>query len=71
MSRNLQTLGQVLRELAHMAPRKLWLGGAALAALTVVMGMTLVKSCSDFSTPSTRVPAKGALMETRAVSPGL
>lgn len=42
MSRNLQTLGQVLRELAHMAPRKLWLGGAALAALTVVMGMALL-----------------------------
>lgn len=42
MSRNLQTLGQVMRELAHMAPRRLWLGGAALAALTVVMGMALL-----------------------------
>ena len=42
MNRHLQTLVQVLRSLNAMAPRKLWLGGAALAALTVLMGMALL-----------------------------
>lgn len=32
----------MLQLLAGMAPRKLWLGGAALAALTVLMGMALL-----------------------------
>jgi ATP-binding cassette subfamily C protein CydC len=36
------SLRQVLGALAQMAPRKLWLGGAALAALTVLMGMALL-----------------------------
>ncbi len=36
------SLRQVLGALTQMAPRKLWLGGAALAALTVLMGMALL-----------------------------
>ena len=38
----LQALSQVMRGLGVMAPRTLWLGGAALAALTVLMGMALL-----------------------------
>jgi ATP-binding cassette subfamily C protein CydC len=33
---------QLLGALGQMAPRKLWLGGAALASLTVLMGMALL-----------------------------
>lgn len=35
-------LGHLLRLLAGMAPRRLWLGGALLALLTVLMGMALL-----------------------------
>ena len=42
MSAQHTSLRQVLGALAQMAPRKLWLGGAALAALTVLMGMALL-----------------------------
>ena len=33
---------EMLKLLGQMAPRNLWLGGAALAALTVLMGMALL-----------------------------
>lgn len=36
------TLWPVLAALARMAPRRLWLGGALLALLTVLMGMALL-----------------------------
>ena len=36
------TLRPVLAALARMAPRRLWLGGALLALLTVLMGMALL-----------------------------
>lgn len=36
------TLRPVLTALARMAPRRLWLGGALLALLTVLMGMALL-----------------------------
>ena len=36
------TLRPVLAALARMAPRRLWLGGALLAMLTVLMGMALL-----------------------------
>mgnify|MGYP006911694807 CR=1 FL=1 len=38
------TLWPVLAALARMAPRRLWLGGALLALLTVLMGMALLLS---------------------------
>lgn len=40
--RNTAGLGDLLRLLAGMAPRRLWLGGALLALLTVLMGMALL-----------------------------
>lgn len=42
MSAQRTSLRQVMGALAQMAPRKLWLGGATLAALTVLMGMALL-----------------------------
>lgn len=42
MSRQHVSMRQLLSALGQMAPRKLWLGGAALASLTVLMGMALL-----------------------------
>ncbi|MDR0216648.1 MAG: ATP-binding cassette domain-containing protein [Comamonas sp.] len=42
MSRQRVSMHQLLSALGQMAPRKLWLGGAALASLTVLMGMALL-----------------------------
>ena len=42
MSRQHVSVRQLLSALGQMAPRKLWLGGAALASLTVLMGMALL-----------------------------
>ena len=36
------SMREMLKLLGQMAPRNLWLGGAALAALTVLMGMALL-----------------------------
>jgi len=42
MKRTRPSLGAMLAALAAMAPRRLWLGGMALACLTVLMGMALL-----------------------------
>ena len=42
MSRQHVSMRQLLSALGQMAPRKLWLGGAGLASLTVLMGMALL-----------------------------
>lgn len=42
MKKQESSVRTMLKFLAQMAPRKLWLGGAALAALTVLMGMALL-----------------------------
>ena len=74
MSRNLQALGQVMRELGRMAPRQLWLGGAALAALTVLMGMALLGLSGWFITATALaglVPATALVFDVFMPSAGI
>ncbi|RGE42437.1 ATP-binding cassette domain-containing protein [Comamonas testosteroni] len=74
MNRHLQTLVQVLRSLSAMAPRKLWLGGAALAALTVLMGMALLGLSGWFITATAiagLVPAVALVFDVFMPSAGI
>jgi ATP-binding cassette subfamily C protein CydC len=60
--------------LGQMAPRKLWLGGAALAALTVLMGMALLGLSGWFITATALaglVPATALVFDVFMPSAGI
>lgn len=64
----------MLNLLGQMAPRKLWLGGAALAALTVLMGMTLLGLSGWFITATALaglLPATALMFDVFMPSAGI
>ena len=74
VSRNPVSLRQVLIALGQMAPRKLWLGGVALAALTVLMGMALLGLSGWFITATAiagLVPAVALVFDVFMPSAGI
>ena len=74
MSRHNVSLRQVLSALGQMAPRKLWLGGAALASLTVLMGMALLGLSGWFITATAiagLVPAVALVFDVFMPSAGI
>ena len=65
---------EMLKLLGRMAPRKLWLGGAALAALTVLMGMALLGLSGWFITATALaglVPATALVFDVFMPSAGI
>ena len=65
---------EMLKLLGQMAPRKLWLGGAALAALTVLMGMALLGLSGWFITATALaglVPATALVFDVFMPSAGI
>lgn len=74
MSGQQLALRQLLGLFARMAPRKLWLGGAALAALTVLMGMALLGLSGWFITATAiagLVPAVALVFDVFMPSAGI
>ena len=74
VSRSPVSLRQVLIALGQMAPRKLWLGGVALAALTVLMGMALLGLSGWFITATAiagLVPAVALVFDVFMPSAGI
>ncbi|ROR00629.1 ATP-binding cassette subfamily C protein CydC [Delftia acidovorans] len=68
------TLRPVLAVLARMAPRRLWLGGALLALLTVLMGMALLGLSGWFITATALaglVPATAIVFDVFMPSAGI
>lgn len=68
------TLRPVLAALARMAPRRLWLGGALLALLTVLMGMALLGLSGWFITATALaglVPATAIVFDVFMPSAGI
>lgn len=68
------TLWPVLAALARMAPRRLWLGGALLALLTVLMGMALLGLSGWFITATALaglVPATAIVFDVFMPSAGI
>lgn len=64
----------MLNLLGQMAPRKLWLGGAALAALTVLMGMALLGLSGWFITATALaglLPATALMFDVFMPSAGI
>lgn len=65
---------EMLKLLGQMAPRNLWLGGAALAALTVLMGMALLGLSGWFITATALaglVPATALVFDVFMPSAGI
>ena len=68
------SMREMLKLLGRMAPRKLWLGGAALAALTVLMGMALLGLSGWFITATAvagLVPATALVFDVFMPSAGI
>lgn len=68
------SMREMLKLLGQMAPRKLWLGGAALAALTVLMGMALLGLSGWFITATALaglVPATALVFDVFMPSAGI
>lgn len=68
------TLWPVLAALARMAPRRLWLGGALLALLTVLMGMALLGLSGWFITATALaglLPASAIVFDVFMPSAGI
>lgn len=68
------SMREMLELLGRMAPRKLWLGGAALAALTVLMGMALLGLSGWFITATALaglVPATALVFDVFMPSAGI
>lgn len=68
------SMREMLKLLGRMAPRKLWLGGAALAALTVLMGMALLGLSGWFITATALaglVPASALVFDVFMPSAGI
>ncbi|WP_050873851.1 amino acid ABC transporter ATP-binding/permease protein [Comamonas testosteroni] len=68
------SMRDMLKLLGRMAPRKLWLGGAALAALTVLMGMALLGLSGWFITATALaglVPATALVFDVFMPSAGI
>ena len=68
------SMREMLKLLGQMAPRNLWLGGAALAALTVLMGMALLGLSGWFITATALaglVPATALVFDVFMPSAGI
>lgn len=68
------SMREMLKLLGQMAPHKLWLGGAALAALTVLMGMALLGLSGWFITATALaglVPATALVFDVFMPSAGI
>lgn len=68
------SMRDMLKLLGRMVPRKLWLGGAALAALTVLMGMALLGLSGWFITATALaglVPATALVFDVFMPSAGI
>ena len=72
--KNRPSLLTLLAAVAGLAPRKLWLGGAALAALTVLMGMALLGLSGWFITATALaglLPATALMFDVFMPSAGI